>query len=318
MYRIISISIILVLFLASVASSQTVPCDEQATKASSASGKEALKPKYIKKETVTASSTPKEIRREATAKRVVRNATDEAMQEFDDLVTLQGKVFFNYSSTALYEMFCKEGNITDIQLQPGEELLFVGGGDTLRWVIDKAQSGVGDTKQWHILVKPLKNKITTNFVIMTDKHSYQIRAKSADFYNPFIGWLYSHEEKMAFLRMQAEEKKREENNISTKVSPDKLCFAYTVEAQNSWYQGEYSWKPKMVFDDGLKTYIKMSDGMKAGEAPALFIKDDGQVNLVNYRVKDNYYVVDRIFDQAELRNGMKEIIVITRNVKASK
>jgi type IV secretion system protein VirB9 len=74
----------------------------------------------------------------------------------------------------------------------------------------------------------------------------------------------------------------------------------------------------MVFDDGLKTYIQMADGMKAGEAPALFIKDDGQVNLVNYRVKDNYYVVDRIFNQAELRNGVKETVVITRNGKASK
>ena len=74
MHRIISISIILVLFLTPVASSQTVPCDEQATKASSASGKEAVKPKYIKKETVTASSTPKEIRREAKAKRVVRKS----------------------------------------------------------------------------------------------------------------------------------------------------------------------------------------------------------------------------------------------------
>lgn len=314
MYRIIYISIILVLFLASVAGSQTVP-DGQGTQTLSTSDLESIKPQYVKKKIVTASMTPKEIRREAKAKRVVRKATDDAMQEFDDLVTLQGKVFFNYSTTAIYEMFCKEGHITDIQLQPGEDLLFVGGGDTLRWVIDKAQSGAGEAKQWHVLVKPLKDKITTNFVIMTDKHSYQIQAKASNFYNPFIGWLYSHEEKMTYLRRQAKEKK---HNISGNISPDKLCFAYSIESQHAWFDQPYSWLPKMVFDDGLKTYIQMSDGMKAGEAPALFIKDDGQVNLVNYRVKDNYYVVDRIFNQAELRNGMKETVVITRNGKASK
>ena len=52
--------------------------------------------------------------------------------------------------------------------------------------------------------------------------------------------------------------------------------------------------------------------MKSGEAPALFVKDDEGVNLVNYRVKDNYYIVDRLFNQAELRCGLKEIVVVSR------
>jgi type IV secretion system protein VirB9 len=56
----------------------------------------------------------------------------------------------------------------------------------------------------------------------------------------------------------------------------------------------------------------MSSGMRAGEAPALFVKDDEGVNLVNYRVKDNYYIVDRLFNQAELRCGLKEIVVVSR------
>ena len=124
--------------------------------------------------------------------------------------------------------------------------------------------------------------------------------------------------KKTLVHALAEEKKHDNDNISGKVSPDKLCFAYSIESQNSWYKSPYSWLPKIAFDDGLKTYIQMADGMKAGAAPALFVKDDDGVNLVNYRVKDNYYVVDRIFNQAELRNGMKETVVITRDVKTSK
>ena len=316
MYRISSISLIIVFFLVPVASSQTLSDAKPGTLPISATpGVSPLKQQLEaegKKEGEEEKKTPEDLRREAAAKKVVRHATNDAMQEYKDLVTLQGKVFFNYSDTSLYDVFCKEGHISDIQLQPGEDLLYVGGGDTVRWIMDKAQSGSGDAKQWHVLVKPLKNKIVTNFIITTDKHTYQICAKSTDFFNPLIGWLYPAEEKMALLRSQAEEKKRDEDNISTKVSPEKLCFSYSIKSKN------YSWRPKMVFDDGLKTYIQMAEGMKGGEAPALFVKDDAGVNLVNYRVKDNFYIVDRLFNQAELRNGMKETVVITRKEENSR
>ena len=38
------------------------------------------------------------------------------------------------------------------------------------------------------------------------------------------------------------------------------------------------------------------------EAPPLFVTDEGgDGQLVNYRAKERYYVVDRLFDLAELR-----------------
>ena len=263
-------------------------------------------------------ATPEEISREAVSKHITDAAVKEGTQKIEDITSLQAKLFFYYSPTSLYEIFCKEGHITDIQLQPGEEPLYVGGGDTVRWVIDKAQSGSADTKQWHILVKPLKSKITTNLIITTDKHSYQVRVRAANFYNPVIGWTYPSEDKAAFLRQQAIEKKRADENISLTVAPDKLNFNYTIKAQTAWYQSTFSWTPKLAFDDGTKTYIQMSPDMKSGEAPALFVKDDEGVNLVNYRVKDNYYIVDRLFNQAELRCGLKEIVVVSRNTKDEK
>ena len=41
---------------------------------------------------------------------------------------------------------------------------------------------------------------------------------------------------------------------------------------------------------------------------------DGAAELVNYRLRGHYYVVDRIFDTAELRLGTKKqaIVRITR------
>jgi P-type conjugative transfer protein TrbG len=64
------------------------------------------------------------------------------------------------------------------------------------------------------------------------------------------------------------------------------------------------WRPVSAFDDGSKVYIEMPSGIAEGEAPPLFVvgpEGDGQ--LVNYRVRQNYYIVDRLFAAAELRMG---------------
>jgi len=91
-----------------------------------------------------------------------------------------------------------------------------------------------------------------------------------------------------------------------------MNFNYKIQEKSGFFGGSYSWTPKMVFDDGTKTYIQMADTMSSGEAPALFVSDGKEVTLVNYRVKKNYYIVDRLFAQAEMRNGLKEIVVIKK------
>jgi len=59
-----------------------------------------------------------------------------------------------------------------------------------------------------------------------------------------------------------------------------------------------------VFDDGAKTYIQMPAGVQNRQAPAFVILgQDGKGELVNYRVKDQLYVVDRLFDHAQLILG---------------
>jgi type IV secretion system protein TrbG len=258
--------------------------------------------------------TPDEVRQERYARNALRGSTEEGLQRVPKAPKVQSKTFYAYSQTAIYEIFCHEGYLTDIQLQPGEDVQYIGGGDTVRWIVDRAQSGTGDDKRWHIYVKPLKSGIMTNFMITTDRRAYQIRARaSVDFYNPIIGWTYPLDDKAAFLRTKEEQMKKEEEEVSKAVTPEKMNFSYKVEEKSGWFGGKYSWTPKMVFDDGVKTYIQMSDAMKTGEAPALFIKDtSGEVMLVNYRVKQNYYIVDRLFTQAEMRNGMKETVLITR------
>src|SRR3546814_7739743 len=73
------------------------------------------------------------------------------------------------------------------------------------------------------------------------------------------------------------------------------------------------WKPQRAFDDGEKVYIQFPPGIAQGELPPLFVigaQGDGQ--LVNYRFRSPYYIVDRIFGAAELRLGADKGEVVDR------
>ncbi|MFX8637211.1 TrbG/VirB9 family P-type conjugative transfer protein, partial [Acinetobacter baumannii] len=70
-----------------------------------------------------------------------------------------------------------------------------------------------------------------------------------------------------------------------------------------------------AFDDGRQTFIEFPPSLAVGEAPPLFVVGPkGDAQLVNYRVSGRFYVVDRLFDVAELRLGEKKqaVVRITR------
>jgi type IV secretory pathway VirB9-like protein len=59
-----------------------------------------------------------------------------------------------------------------------------------------------------------------------------------------------------------------------------------------------------VFDDGRQVFIQMPASISASEMPPLFVLSSaGEAELVNYRVRGSYYIVDRLFGAAELRHG---------------
>ena len=73
--------------------------------------------------------------------------------------------------------------------------------------------------------------------------------------------------------------------------------------------------PRRVFTDGRKTYIAFPRDLAAREAPPLFVLGRaGEAQLVNYRVRDNYYVVGQVVRRAELRLGQnpQQVVVIER------
>mgnify|MGYP001788563153 CR=1 FL=1 len=76
------------------------------------------------------------------------------------------------------------------------------------------------------------------------------------------------------------------------------------------------WSALRAFDDGRQTFIEFPATLAVGEAPPLFLVDvKGDAQLVNYRVRGRFYIVDRLFDAAELRLGSKkqDIVRIERS-----
>ena len=66
-----------------------------------------------------------------------------------------------------------------------------------------------------------------------------------------------------------------------------------------------------AFDDGRQVFIEFPSDIRVGEAPPLFVLGDkGQAELVNYRMRGRYYVIDRLFAAAELRLGEKPQSVV--------
>lgn len=218
---------------------------------------------------------------------------------------------YPYTAGALYQVYTAPEQVTDIALQPGEELISVSAGDTVRWVLGDTVSGSGERQQVHILVKPIDHGLATNLIITTSKRTYHIEMTSfRKTYMAAVSWRYPHE---ALIRHHAASKL----TTSSRQTPKAEQTGFQVERLNFRYEIEGDmphWRPLRAFDDGRKVFIQFPARLDQGEAPPLFvIGHDGNSQLVNYRIKGAYYVVDRLFGAAELRLGEEDQQVVRIN-----
>ena len=217
---------------------------------------------------------------------------------------------YPFMEGALYQLYAAPGKVTDIMLQAGERLNTVSAGDTLRWIIGDTTSGSGATSRTHILIKPVAADLKTNLVILTDRRSYHLDMMSfKSTYMASLSWHYPKEELLALRARNNQAFARQDQTVKTDFDLNNLNFRYEITGDTP------PWRPVQVFDDGNKIYIQFPKRLDQGEAPPLFISgDQGQVELVNYRVKGNTYIVDRLFKAAELRLGenKQQIVRITR------
>jgi type IV secretion system protein VirB9 len=205
---------------------------------------------------------------------------------------------YPYAKGALYQLYAAINQVTDVALEPGEKLVSVSAGDTVRWVVGDTTSGEGKDAVQHILVKPIQPDLETNLVITTERRTYHLEMRSSQqTYMASLSWTYPASELVSLRKRRTEAEAAATTIAETGVDLEQLHFRYAIE-------GDAPWKPRQVFDDGAKVYIQFPSGLAQSEAPPLFvIGSDGKPALVNYRVRGTTYIVDRLFAAAELRLG---------------
>lgn len=202
-----------------------------------------------------------------------------------------------FTDGALYQVYAAPGRVTVVSLQPGEELVTVAAGDTVRWIVGDTSSGAGDELRVNVLVKPVRSGLKTNLVITTNRRTYLLELTSTErAWMASVSWDYPRDRMLA-LQRQAQVANAAAP-VDAGLSLERIRFRYAISGSNP------SWKPLRAFDDGEKVYIQFPAGIAQGELPPLFVigaQGDGQ--LVNYRFRSPYYIVDRLFGAAELRLG---------------
>jgi type IV secretion system protein VirB9 len=235
-----------------------------------------------------------------------------------------GRINFFYG-TMNPRIVCRPLRLTDIELEPGEQITNVHVSDPVRWSVSGSWSGAGDTLVTHVIVKPQLPDISANLLVHTDRRTYSIDLVSTaeGRFMPYVGFVYpevpslmkaandeSWKELDARYKAAEKEKGLEEGRRAKALDPANIYLDYTIKVTAG--NKKVPWKPTAAYDIAGKTYIVMPAAMGVTEAPALFVKQGNRDKLVNYRVEGSVYIVDRLFDTGVMVAGRDRVAIIRK------
>lgn len=216
-----------------------------------------------------------------------------------------GRVLYSFGA-GLPTVVCAPLRVCIIELQAGEHI--VGEpqiGDSVRWNISPAMYGAGPDVTSVIVLKPTISGLDTNLLIATDRRAYYLRLISkSEEYVARVAFQYPQDDNARKWQQQALDQQiaakqaKREGESPAMLTVDRLNFGYRVNGSNEHL------RPVRVYDDGAKTYIQMPPEMQHREVPILLVLGaDGKGEMTNYRVRQQTFIVDRLFDRAQLVLG---------------
>lgn len=181
----------------------------------------------------------------------VGRANDAARVQPERATFLNAIQKYAWADGALFQVYTAPGQVTDIALQEGEELVGPGpvaAGDTVRWVIGDTVSGTGASRRVHILVKPTRPDIMTNLVINTSRRTYHIELRATPAtYMAAVSWSYPQDELIALRAAETEQARLAP--VAGGIDFAALSFAYRISG------AKVPWRPVRVFDDGRQLFV---------------------------------------------------------------
>ena len=226
-----------------------------------------------------------------------------------------GSIAFVYGSGQT-QILCAVLQVCDVAIQPGEQVNNLNVGDP-RFLVEPAITGIGPAQRLHLLIKALDVGLDTSLVVTTDRRTYHLRLRSSRTeFMPYVSFIYPDEAQAKWDAIRAKETMERHNNTIPLTGEylGNLNFNYCIT-------GNTRWKPTRVFNDGVKTIIEMPQAMQQTQAPTLLVLrhaglfKKAETVMVNYRVQNNRFIVDTVFDKAILIAGVgrnQDKITITR------
>ncbi len=219
-------------------------------------------------------------------------------------------VVFPFDPNESYTLLARPGALTDIQLAEDEHLEVLAMGDTAQWTVAQATG--------HVFLKPLRTGIFTSATLVTDRRTYQMTlhagAESGKWYQR-VSWSYPPGNVIRLQRPAAPEAgpdARAAVRVGAGESggfPESLHFGYVLE-------GRADFRPNQVFDDGRFIYLRLPQGLQ--ELPSVFVLgEEGTPELVNYLVRGEFLVVQRLAARLLLKLGRAEVRVLREGRGAS-
>jgi len=221
---------------------------------------------------------------------------------------VNGKMLYPWDETFTYEIHCQPYRTTDIQLEPGEQVLempFLS--EEKVWEIGAGVSRDHGLDTQHFFVKPTYTGLTTSMIIITDRRVYHLLLKSfKDTWMVMVEWQYPHPWPLTIKSEVINSQKTELSGDALSVNPEYLSFDYKMSY--SLFKKPL-WLPKRVYDDGRKTYIELDERMLHLITPVLF---NHKNERINYRVNKNLIILDELIEKVTIRSGRDKVTIVKK------
>ena len=229
-------------------------------------------------------------------------AADESNAE--PLVGDDGSVEYPYGASRPI-VACAPMHLCILKLMEDEHITNISIGDSVRWKAQASSAG----KFPVVVIKPTVTGIQTNLSVMTDAGriyyltlvSYKNRwVPLISFYDP-QGIVQEVKQTTADqVKAASDAAKKKDAEVIAALPGDDITsmdFNWVVMGPSS------DIKPVRIFSSAGHTYIQMPEYLKYKDAPAIFSIINGEQQLVNYKTKGAYYIVDGVPDKMNLVLG---------------
>lgn len=193
-----------------------------------------------------------------------------------------------YSPNEVYQFIGHYGYQSSIEFEADEKIQTVSLGDSAAWMVNPSGN--------MLFLKPIDQNALTNMTVITDKRTYlfELHAEETkDIRDRNLIFTFR------FLYPQADvsalDYSADDGIPDIQREPEKYNFRYTI-------RGSTVIEPIRIFDDGQFTYFEFRD--KNAEIPAFYnVNSAGDEEIINFRKRDNYIVVERVSSRFTLRRG---------------